>query len=640
MSEATLAGAAAHFQAGRLAEAGRECEALLEREPGNPGALNLLGIVAGSSGKAERAVELFGQALARDGANPNYHANLAAALRRLQRDAEALASCDAALAVQADHAPALNIRGTALLALGREAEALAACERAIAARPAFAEAHASRAMVLDAMGRRREALASFERSLALDPGRAAVRSFKAMLELSLGDYAKGWEDYEARWQSEDFLDPRRPFAQPLWLGKEDLRGKTILLYAEQGFGDTLQFMRYAPLVAAKGARVILEVQPQLAEVAAGVAGVERVIARGAPLPPFDVRTPLLSLPLAFGTRVETVPAEVPYLIPPAATVAKWRARLGQTSALRIGIAWSGSADYKNDRLRSLALSQLLFLQEMGAELFSLQKDIRPEDAEVFARNGRIQHFGAGFADTAALASLMDLVISVDTAIGHLAGAAGAPLWMLLSQPTDWRWMSGRDDSPWYPTARLFRQPKRGDWDSVLGAVRRALKAELDAHAARGETARLVDEGEREIRAQRFPAAEKILAKAAAADPRSGRAQYLLAVALHEQGALDRAIACYRKAARLDPAQAGLQRDFGLAFSARGRHAEALACYQEALRQDPADERACTGIASAYQALGDAAQARRHFQRGLRMRLRRWLLAPFGLFRNRRGTRAD
>jgi tetratricopeptide (TPR) repeat protein len=229
---------------------------------------------------------------------------------------------------------------------------------------------------------------------------------------------------------------------------------------------------------------------------------------------------------------------------------------------------------------------------------------------------------------------MDLVISVDTAIAHLAGALGLPVWLLLPLHSDWRWMRSRDDSPWYPTARLLRQQQAADWDPVLGAVRRALKAELAAFSTRGEAARLADEAERAIRSQDFGAAEKLLARAAVAHAGSGRIQYLLAVALHEQGKLDRAIACYRKAAQLDGAQPGLQRDFGLACMAKQRPADALACYLEALRQDPADERACTGAASAYQALGNVAEARTYFQRGLWMRVRRWLRAPSTIFRNR------
>jgi tetratricopeptide (TPR) repeat protein len=244
------------------------------------------------------------------------------------------------------------------------------------------------------------------------------------------------------------------------------------------------------------------------------------------------------------------------------------------------------------------------------------------------------HFGANFVDTAALISLMDVVISVDTSIAHLAGAMGEPVWVLVTDTPNWRWLKERSDNPWYPSARLFRQPKAGDWDSVLGAVRRALKGEIAAIAARGETQRLADEAEKEIRALNFAGAEKLLVRAASADARSGRVQYLLAVALHEQGKMDRAIACYRKAVRLEPAQAGLQRDFGMACAAKGRHADALACYEEALRQDPADERACTGAASACQALGDPARARAYFQRGLRLRVRRLLLAPFRLFAKR------
>ena len=299
-----------------------------------------------------------------------------------------------------------------------------------------------------------------ERS-CVDPDLAEAHWNLALALLATGDFERGWQEHEWRWRA-NVIGPEQSFRQPLWLGAEDLTGKTILLHNEQGLGDALQFVRYAPQVRQRGARVVLRVQRPLLSLMAGLAGADHVIAEGDALPEFDYHCPLLSLPLAFGTHLQNIPAGIPYLHPAADRLAKWQSILGERTAPRIGLAWSGNPAHKNDRNRSIALKQLLpLLSVPGVRFVSLQRDLREDDAAVLGNLPALVSIGAqldDFADTAAAISLLDLVITVDTAVAHLAGALGKPVWVLLPFAPDWRWLLKREDSPWYPTARLFRQP--------------------------------------------------------------------------------------------------------------------------------------------------------------------------------------
>ena len=266
------------------------------------------------------------------------------------------------------------------------------------------------------------------------------------------------------------------------LGEPAIAGKTILLHAEQGLGDTIQFSRYAKFVAAQGARVVLEVQAPLRPLLAQVDGVSQLLVRGEALPAFDYHCPLLSLPLAFQTRIDNIPAEVPYLHSDPDRVRKWEVRLGPRMLPRVGLTWSGRAAHANDSNRSIALGDFAGLVCLHAQFVSLQKDLRAGDAQIIERRG-IKHFGDeldDFADTAALIELMDIIITVDTSVAHLAAAMGKIVWILLPFNPDWRWLLDRDDSPWYPTARLFRQPTLGAWGSVIERV----SAELNEYLGR------------------------------------------------------------------------------------------------------------------------------------------------------------
>jgi tetratricopeptide (TPR) repeat protein len=399
-------------------------------------------------------------------------------LQKLQRFAEAVASYDRAVGVRPDFAEAFSNRGAALLELNRYDEALASYDRAIALQPHYSGALSNRGIVLHQLQRFDDALRSFADAQAASPHNAEAHFGEAEVRLLLGDFDRGWKQYEWRSQGEQMRHAKREFRQPPWLGQNEITGKTILLHAEQCFGDTIQFCRYVPLVAERGARVILEVQEPLTELMSSLAGATQVVAAGLALPDFDVQCPLLSLPLVFATRLETIPSAVPYLRASSPRVIDWDARLGPKKRRpRIGLAWSGRPTHTNDRNRSVPLGALLSLLDNDATFVSLQKEMRPADATVLSDRSDLLHCGDALTDfsaTAALIANLDLVISVDTCVAHLAGALAKPVWVLLPLTPDWRWLLDRLDSPWYPTARLFRQDGARAWESVIARVREAL----------------------------------------------------------------------------------------------------------------------------------------------------------------------
>jgi tetratricopeptide (TPR) repeat protein len=443
-------------------------------------ALHARGLNELQQGNYEAGANLISAALRANPASVEAWANLGLALGALERHDEAVASFDQALAIKPDFAEVLCSRAVALGRLGRHDQALAGFERALAVRPDWADALSNRGVALVNLNRQAEAIAAFQRATAIEPDHPDANCNESLAWLRLGDFRRGWAKYETRWASRDLASQRRDFARPLWLGDETLQGKTILLHAEQGLGDTVQFVRYAPLVAGLGAQVVLEAQPALVALLSGIGGISRIVGKGEPLPEFDVHCPLLSLPLALKTDLDSIPAAVPYLAAPDVRAATWRDRLGPRLSPRVGIAWAGSRTNRNDYNRSIALGPLASsLQIPGVELVSIQKDVSEADRELLRANPHIRHVGdelEDFGDTAAVMSQLDLVISVDTSVAHLAGAMALPLWLLVPFAPDFRWMLDREDSPWYPTARLFRQRQIGDWDGVLARIRNALVA--------------------------------------------------------------------------------------------------------------------------------------------------------------------
>jgi tetratricopeptide (TPR) repeat protein len=398
------------------------------------------------------------------------------ALNGLKRYDDALASYDRAIVCQPTHAAAHYNRGTTLHEMKRYDEAIASYDRAIALQPVYPEAFSNRGATLWELKRHNEALASYDRAIALQPEFPEAHWNAASLRLLTGDFDRGWAEYEWRWKYKTMALGRRNFAQPLWRG-EPIEGKTILLHSEQGLGDAIQFCRYVALVAARGARVVLEVDKRLLDLMTSLAGAAQIIPAGNALPDFDLHCPLLSLPRAFHTLLETIPSDTPYLRALPQQLTKWSTRLGPKQGLRVGLIWSGNLAHHRDQVRSIELGALTPLLDTGATFFSLQKDIRPADAAVLAgRKDIVQLAGelADFSDTAAVMAQLDLIISVDTSTVHLAGALGRPVWILLPYLPDWRWLLDRDTSPWYPTARLFRQNETRRWDSVVLRVQAAL----------------------------------------------------------------------------------------------------------------------------------------------------------------------
>jgi tetratricopeptide (TPR) repeat protein len=462
----------------------RSCyEAVLACEGRRIEALNNLGLALGELGRPDEALARYDDVLARDPDHLHALHNRANALLELERFEEALAMCDRALAADPAQAEALNTRGVVLGRLGRHDDALATYDRAIALTPHVAEAHSSPAPQ--------------EPSRAPRPGLADAHFNSALCHLLLGDFARGWQEYEWRWKTASKLTAaKRNFAQPLWRGAENIAGKTILLHAEQGYGDTLQFCRYVPLVADLGAGVILEVPRALRELMRTLPGAARIICDGDPLPAFDLHCPLLSLPLAFDTQLETIPAQIPYLFADETKRRAWRDRLGKRERPRVGLVWAGDPRKHRpranriDRQRSLEFDRLApILQMRNCEFYSLQKG---DDAVAQLRNSALRHNVVDwsaefhdFSDTAALIANLDLVITVDTAVAHLAGALGKPLWLLNRHNTCWRWLLDRDDSPWYPAARLFRQDAAGVWDGVIARVQAALTDTVQTYRLAG-----------------------------------------------------------------------------------------------------------------------------------------------------------
>ena len=377
----------------------------------------------------------------------------------------------------------LYLLGHTQYMLGRYTDAATALQVSVSIDTGQPHAENDLSATLFALGHDEEALAPLRRALAIQPDFPEASETMAIELLRNGDLREGWHHYEARFRSRLGAVNQHDFPQPRWDGREAIAGRTILLHAEQGVGDVLMFARYAGLVAARGARVILGVHRGVASVLAGLPGVSGLVEYGDPLPRFDCYAPLLSLPHLLGTELDNIPAEVPYLFAAPDRVLTWKRRLGPRVGNRIGVVFSGNPDHPDDHRRSIPLAQLapLLSPGRGREFHVLQQEIRATDRVVLDTLPHVrEHSGAiqDFADTAALISLMDVVVTVDTAVAHLAGAMGWPVWLLLAFKPDWRWMWQREDSPWYPTMWLFRQPRVGDWDSVLAEVARQLREML------------------------------------------------------------------------------------------------------------------------------------------------------------------
>lgn len=459
-------------------EALAELEGLLQR--GATLDLQLLQVRALTAAKqAEPALQLADALVAAHPQRVEPVYARAQALFGLRRYQEALDACTAVLQAQPTHLEAMVNSGAACARLDRWDEAAAFYERALALNPDYLPAIYNKSSMFQELARIPEMLALVERGLALQPGEPNFLWSRGIARLLQGDLVGGFQDYEMRWVLE-IAEARPQGPRPQWSG-EDVRGKTLYVYDEQGLGDTLQMLRYVPLLVERGARVLLRVQPSLLPLCQDWPGCTLLDERGHPHEArYDLHCPMMSLPLAFGSALDTVPWSGPYLAVDPQLREKWQAWLGPRRGLRVGLVWSGNADHRNDANRSMRLEPLLAaLRQAGHHLISLQREVRPVDEAAVAT---IQHPGEqlrSFADTAALVDAMDVVLSVDTSVAHLAGALGKPLWVLLPQAPDWRWLVQGDSNPWYPQARLFRQGPDRQWAPVLARVARALEDERD-----------------------------------------------------------------------------------------------------------------------------------------------------------------
>jgi Tfp pilus assembly protein PilF len=423
----------------------------------------------------QRAIALYDQAIALNILHAEIFYKRGNVLKVLGQLEAAIASYDRAIELKPDYAYAYCNRGVVQHSLGLTTQALSSYDQAISLHAGDALPHYNRALLMQECFRWEEALAGYNQAIAIDPGYADAQYNRSLALLSRGDFQTGWQAYEWRWKNAQRLSIGTPrnFLQPLWLGEESISGKRLFLYYEAGLGDTLQFCRYASLAANMGATVLLEVQRPLVGVLAELEGISQLIPEGSASPHFDYHCPLMSLPLAFKTTIDSVPVAPGYLHSDDVKIDGWRKVLGPRTGPRVGLAWSGNPNNPIDQRRSIPLADLTTYLPSGFQYFRLQKDVRELDKAALDASSVIVSFdddSLDFVNTAALCKCMDVVISVDTSLAHLSGALGQETWLLLPFSADWRWMRDRNDSPWYPTMKLYRQTVAGDWHEILAQV--------------------------------------------------------------------------------------------------------------------------------------------------------------------------
>ncbi len=436
-----------------------------------------LGVFLQEKGFFDEAVLHYQKAIS---VNPNFieaHFNMGVAYQQLGEHEKAILAYQQVIALNSENPKAHLNLGIAFKELGLYEEALKSLKTALKIKPDYAMALYNLGNVYLAKGQYNEAMDYYKKTISIDQEYAEAHWNIALLNLLSGNFKEGWQGYEWRWKLGN-LAVKKNFNKPEWDGS-DINGKTILIYTEQGFGDTIQFIRYVPLIAKQNAKVIIECEKELIALLRNVEGVYDIFPKESKLPDFDFHCPLLSLPLKFNTTIDTIPSQIPYINVDAELMKKWRAKIPANSKLNVGLTWAGNPELRRDYNRSCSfddLSHLLNIPDIN--FYSLQKGEafyqilnNPEGIKVLDYTDELNDF----ADTAALIQNLDLVISVDTAVAHLAGALGRPVWTLLPFVPDWRWMLDREDSPWYPTMRLFRQPSIGDWKSVIERVKDELK---------------------------------------------------------------------------------------------------------------------------------------------------------------------
>ena len=471
-TEQSIKFARQHHTAGRLREAESLYRQILSVEPNHAEALHLLGLIALQCRQPLPAIELMQRSIALSPDVFYFHNNLAEAFKAAGRFKEAAAAFARSLELHPDEPDTMHSLGAALEKAGDVEGGIAVLRATIEKFPKFAKPHMSLGAVFEHQARYDQALESFENAIALQPNYPKARAARAGIWLRRGDYGRGWDEYEWRWRVEKFPGrPPRP-GPPIWDGSP-LAGRSILLFAEQGLGDTLQFIRYAPLVAGRGGRVIVECPQSLVRLIKTVEGVNEVVTPDQH-PHYDVQLPILSLPRVMKTRLDSIPANVPYITPPPDLAQSWKAKIPDDGK-KIGLCWAGGRSQPHRSIPADLIAKMIEGLPCRPQFYSLQKELLPNEPPPPGTIDLMQDV-QDFADTAALIAQMDLVLSIDTSVAHLAGAMAKPTWLMLAKHCDWRWFDGREDSPWYPTMKLFRQQQIGDWTPVVERVREALRA--------------------------------------------------------------------------------------------------------------------------------------------------------------------
>jgi tetratricopeptide (TPR) repeat protein/glycosyltransferase involved in cell wall biosynthesis len=590
----------------------------LALNPNIPQTAYNLGKIFEEQGQVEEAIAHYEQALVAEPSFVPALINLAVALQEKGELLRAIELYRRALEIQPHSWEAYNNLATVLQEQGNLEDALEYYHKALELRPDFVEAINNLGRTFLEKGAVEEAIACYRQAIHLSPNHASAHVNLSLALLLVGDLENGLAEYEWRWEIKEFTTghscviggAENTFSareyRPLWDGS-DLQGKTILLHAEQGLGDSLQFIRYAAIVKNKGGRVIVACYQQVRRLFATVEGIDLLIVKGEPLPEFDVQVPMLSLPYALGTKLETIPANTAYLSPPAGA----EFTLLPDRNLKVGIVWAGNPKHRKNRQRSCSLSQFLPLLDVsGVSFYSLQKELSEAERTLLNQRSIVDlspHFG-DLADTAAAIAKLDLVISVDTAVAHLAGALGKPVWILLAFSPDWRWLLEREDSPWYPSARLFRQHQRGDWEGVFARVAQALGAVAAASGPSDSADAEFRLGLEKQQQTEFGGAIECYERAIAIDPNYAAAYSNLGVVKQQIGRLPEAIAHYRQALAIDRNLAETASNLGSALAEAGENEEAIAEYERALSLNPNCAEALINLGLLREEQGDVAQA--------------------------------
>ncbi|HYV34971.1 MAG TPA: tetratricopeptide repeat protein, partial [Gemmataceae bacterium] len=633
---------------GKIDEAWKHFQTAVNLRPDYPDALNNLGTVLFGKGKVDEAAAQFHQALRLRPDSVQAHNNLGLVFASKGKLEEAVTFYRQALVLDPTYVQAHNNLGNTLSEQGQLDAAAACYEQALRLNPHYAKASNNLGNVRKMQGRFSDALACYVQAMELDPDNVDTHVNRAYLWLVLGDWAKGWRELEWRRRNLDIPEPIK--SCPRWdgspltplSGERESEGRTILLHAEQGLGDTIQFIRYTALVKQRGARVVVQCQAPLTRLLSMAPGIDELVAEGSPLPAFDVQAPLLSLPGIFETRVDNVPAAVPYLHADDKLIEYWRQHLEPLRGLKIGIGWQGNPGYRADRQRSIPLAKFACLARMeGVQLISLQKGTGSDQLQAVASqfpivdwSSSLDEAAGAFMDTAAIMKNLDLIITSDTVIAHLAGALGLPVWVALTAFPDWRWLLEREDCPWYPTMRLFRQRRFGDWDEVFDRMAQEL-SEMSGvrcpvsdvqHAPvtpdtghRTADTKLLAQAWKHHDAGELDQAAYACRQLLELDSGHGEAWCLLGAICQAQGNHPEAETSYRRSLQVTPHNAAALSHLGVLLAQQGKLEEAAERLEDALRCQGADAEVLSNLGVVRAQQGQRQAALGHFHQALRLR---------------------